>query len=72
MHTAREIRLRSLDDEMVMIRHQDPRSERPSKPSNRLAEEDEEGLAIAIGAEDGTVLIAAGGEVVESACEFKS
>jgi hypothetical protein len=49
----------SLDDEVKVIRHQYPRSDRPSKPSGRKPEECEESLAVAIGAEDGASLVAA-------------
>jgi hypothetical protein len=59
VHTAPEVRLQRLDDEMEVIRHQHPGRDRPSKPSRRRAEEGEEGSAVAIGAEDVASLIAA-------------
>jgi hypothetical protein len=60
------------EDEMVVIRHEDVRGDRPSEPSNGLAEKAEKGLAVAIGTEDRPLFIAAGGDVIESAWKLES
>src|SRR5882757_2986628 len=72
VHSDREIGLRGLDYEVIVIGHQDPHRDRPAKPFSCLPEEGEEGLAIAIGAEDVASFIAARGDVVESVFEFDS
>jgi hypothetical protein len=55
-----------------VVRHQNPRRERPAEPSHGHAEEEQKRLPIAIRAEDGPALVAAGGNVVESIVEFES
>ena len=72
MHPTRRVRLGRLHDEMEVIRHEHPRSDRPSEPLRRQAEEDEKRLAVAITAEDVASLIAALGEVIERSSELDS
>jgi hypothetical protein len=72
LHAAREVRLRRFDDEMKVIRHQDPGSHAPAEAFNRFAEEFQEEEAVAVGAKDRLPLIAASGDVVGSAGEIES
>jgi hypothetical protein len=72
VHPYREVRLRSLYDEVIVVRHQHPRGERPTEPLHRDAEENEELLAVADGAKDRSTLIAAGSNVVQRISEFES
>jgi hypothetical protein len=72
VHPFREIRLRSLHDEVIVVRHQHPGSEGPAEPLHRNAEEKEELLAVADGAKDRPALIAAGSNVVQRISEFES
>src|ERR1019366_7162912 len=67
VHSFREIRIRSLHDEVIVVRHQHPRGERPAEPLHRDAEEKEELLAVADGAKDRPGLLATGGNVIQSA-----
>jgi len=72
VHTAGEVRLRRLNDEVKVIGHQHPGRDRPAEPLRRHAEEVEKCLAIPIGSEDRPAFIAAWRQMIESAFEFKS
>ncbi len=67
-HAAREIGLRSLYEEMVMIAHKAVRVKVPPQLLRFVGEESKESLAIDIVAKDRLALIASGGQVVQSAC----
>ncbi len=72
VHPFREIRIGSLQDEVIMVRYQHPRGKRPAEPLHRDAEEKEELLAVADGAKDRSTLIASRRNVVQRISEFKS
>src|SRR5437762_14270346 len=72
LHAAREVRLRGLDDQMKVVGHQHPGGDAPAEAFDRLGDEAEEGFPIAVGEEDGALLIAARGEVVDGAGELEA
>jgi hypothetical protein len=72
VHPFREVRFWRLQDEVKVVRHQNPRRDRPAEAPNGHAEEEQKRLPIAIPAEDRPAFIAAGGDVVKSITEFES
>jgi hypothetical protein len=67
VHSAGEIGLGGLDDEVIVIGHQYPGREAPTETLHSLSEEGEEHSGIDVVAEDGPSFIAARRDVVESA-----
>src|SRR5207248_836845 len=69
VHAAGEVGFRGLDEEVKVIRHQDERADAPAETPDGLSEEFEEDFAVVVVVEDGSPLIAAGGDVMECASE---
>jgi hypothetical protein len=67
VHSAGEIGLGGLDDEVIVICHQYPGGDAPTETLYGLAEEGEKHRAINVVAEDGPLFIAAGSDVIKSA-----
>ena len=67
LHPLREISLRSLDDEMKVIRHEHEHSHAPGESLRGPAEKDEKRLAIGVAEEDRLLLVAPRGHVIDGA-----
>jgi hypothetical protein len=66
-HPARQVRLRSLDDEVVVVRHQAIGVARPAVLPDDITEDTEERPTVTVVEEDRLAGIAPCGDVVESA-----
>ena len=68
----RQIRVRRLDEQMIMVGHQAVRMTEPPVALNNLAENLKEFLAVVIREEDRIKRIAAACDVIDRAFEFES
>jgi hypothetical protein len=70
LHPARQVGVRRLDKEMVMIAHQAIRMADPAVPLNNITNDLKETRLIAVAEEDPVPRIAATGDVIKSTFVF--
>ena len=70
LHSGREVRLRRLDEQVVVRRHQHERVETPTVDFDRTAEPVQPFLAVRIIAHNGTFLVTPRDDVVQRSGKF--
>jgi rod shape-determining protein MreB len=72
LHSGRNVAVRGLDEEVVMVRHQAVRVQPPLEPPHDVVDEEHEQDAVAIGEDDSLPAVAPRSDVVEGARELSA